>query len=103
MAKVVTLEWFTQTNAMAKKYIVMAIGVSARAIMDGFKVTPSECIVITRGSSEKLRGYLPYGMKVLRYQFDGKYNLDSIKPIPNDIAQAMLIRNYLIAEAKSNW
>lgn len=89
---------------MAKKYIVMAIGVSARAIMDGFKVTPSECIVITKGSgSEKLRGYLPYGMKVLRYQFDGKYNLDSIKPIPNDLAQAMLIRNYLIAEAKSNW
>ena len=88
---------------MKAKYIVMAIHNPAHVIVDAYKVKWSECIIVTKDHPEKICALLPTGMKILRYRPVGDYDIDKIVPIPDDIYQARLVRDYLIREAKQEW
>lgn len=81
----------------------MANNIPISAMISAYGVNPAECIFITKqDGGNKLRGIIPKGMKVLRYNRMWKYNLDNIEAIPDDESIARQIRDNLIFEAK-NW
>lgn len=79
----------------------MALDRPAFVIVQAYNVRPFDCIFVTKENRGiNIHGLVPSGMKILRYDYYGHYDVEDIEPISDDYIVARDTRNRLIDEAR---